>query len=170
MNTNFQILATFTKSFDKSHDNNNNNLHLIASTVLVRDTFNSGSGSGSAGSATPAHAPKILIENLNNSKSKRNYLIIEVIQINEYFTTADELFADVDLITKKTENFFYLKLSFNKLLQIYSSGSGGATGSAPAQNENKDFRDIFNFWLRPNLSEKKEKKITQCLFIFRNIT
>jgi hypothetical protein len=39
MNNNFTILACFTRSYDKYH--NTDNLHLIASTVLIRDQINS---------------------------------------------------------------------------------------------------------------------------------
>jgi hypothetical protein len=145
MNNDFKILACFTRSYDKHHDSNN--LHLIASTVLVRDEINNVE----------------FIKNIRYSNVSRKFIIVEVV---DHFTSGEStknLHNDLKLEDKDNKKIFeneylgYVKTSLNELLKLYSS------------NENKDYiRSLFNY---DNTDTKDKDQIyTQCLFIFHNIT
>jgi hypothetical protein len=149
MNNNFKIFACFTRSYDKFH--NSDNLHLIASTVLVRDKIDN----------------KGFIENIKNSSSSRKYIIVEVLDLNETLLISEEknLFSKnkKNDLFKIFENEYlgYIKISFNKLLKLYYS------------NENKEemdyIKNIFNYTSSAEFKDK-DQIYTQCLFIFHNIT
>jgi hypothetical protein len=147
MNNNFKILACFTRSYDKYH--NSENLHLIASTVLLRDKIEDNN----------------LLTNIRNSDVSRKFIIVNVSNINdENFTTVSE-----DLLpenrykvfdnTKIFENDYlgHIQISFNNLSKLYSS------------KENIDYiKSLFNY---SDIDTKTKGQVyTQCLFIFSNIT
>src|ERR1700749_7918 len=139
MNNEFKILACFTRSYDKYHDSNN--LHLIASTILVRDSIN--------------------YENFRNyikkSNTSRKFIIFEVFDKNEAIILDSSIEEDIYepnsyLIEK--ENYVYARLSFNRILK--------------KPDLEIDFRDLFFYDYTETKS--KDQIYTQCLFIFHNIT
>ena len=148
MNNNFKILACFTRSYDKYH--NSDNLHLIASTVLLRDKIESGK----------------LLTNIRNSDVSRKFIIV---LRRDVLNTNDEIFISEDLLpenrnkqidkTKIFEDEYlgYIQISFNNLSKLYSS------------KENTDYiKSLFNYG---ETDTKTEDQIyTQCLFVFNNIT
>lgn len=141
MNNNFRILACFTRSYDKHH--NNNNLHLIASTVLIRDKISDN-----------------FMSHIKNSFDRRKALIVEVFNSENLINSAaDYLVKDLNFKEDIFENDYlaYLGLSFNELLKIYSS------------NKKQDYiRELFHYGAT---EVKPEDQIyTQTFFIFNNIT
>jgi hypothetical protein len=143
MNNNFKILACFTRSYDKYH--NSDNLHLISSSVLIRDKINDN-----------------FLENLSNSYVKRKFIIIEVFNTNDEIITLDNLLrgavtGNIKDSTYENDYLGYINLSFDKLLKLYSS------------KESRDYiKELFNYG---NIETKTENQIySQSLFIFHNIT
>jgi hypothetical protein len=148
---NFKILACFTRSYDKFH--NSDNLHLIASTVLIRGYEN---------------FDRVKSENFKNnikySKNSRKCIIVEVSDndkntISENSLTVNETKANFHLRKFEDPSYGYITISFNNLLKLYSS------------NEKEEYidyvREIFNY---SSETKNKDQIYTQCLFIFSNIT
>lgn len=148
MNNNFKILTCFTRSYDKHH--NSDNLHLIASSVLVRDSLNL----------------NVLNETLKDSSSNRKFIIVNVFDTNDE-QTISEILSPEERKGGIEEDFFsscdsdyaaFINISFTNLLKLYIS------------NDTKDvIRDLFNYSSNYNESKSEDQRYTQCLFIFYNI-
>ena len=111
----FHILATFTKSFDENHYNHgsdgSNKLHLIASTAVLKGSFNLG----------------MFSQALENDGRKKKTLIIEVSQL---FNT-DKEFVDMD------EDYLYKNFTSWDQLKTTIDDSGKGAYLHPVRRASK---------------------------------
>jgi hypothetical protein len=124
----FKILACFTRSYDKHHDSNN--LHLIASTILVKDKIDFNE----------------FIENMRSNVS-RKLIIVEVTDTLDQITNSENLLSE-DIKFNKIidhDSFGVIITSLNGLLKLYSSN----------ETENIDYvRNLFNYNSETYLSQE----------------
>jgi len=156
MTTNFKILACFTRSFDEHHDNNN--IHLIASTVLVRDNFN--------------YQP--LFNSLDSPNGGKKYYVVDIYDNGIFNPTPSLDFIKLIESPNRTvnynrytdvEKYGYLSINLNDLFRIDRDNDIDAHTD---EDKTKYFiRDIFY----KCIDTKSENQIyTQTLFVFNNIT
>jgi hypothetical protein len=143
MTNDFNILASFTRSYDKHHTNTN--LHLIASTILIRGNSDL----------------KDLIENRLSNLLKDNNINMNIVIVyaNDYNIDENQQIKDSNKVRyKEFLNFNVLLLSIDQLFRI--------------NLDNKDlnetwFKTIFNY---ENSETKNINQIyTHTYFIFTNI-
>lgn len=153
----YVILACFSRSFDEYH-NNNNRVHLVASTVIIKDIVDSlgNNINGSLYNEFNTNLNKLMINQENYSSYNENKKFIIVNVVNNFLEKSARLNDNILIDSSNS----YINININDVISLFNKN--------PINDTSELISLLFGSLYDTSKSKDKEMK-NNIIFLFSNI-